>query len=240
MGARLLAKNQAESALSIVYFHDYPPFSWTDNGDPVKGIFVDILEEALHRRLGIKTNHVGLPWGRAQQLVRLGKADAMCTVFTPDREVYCKASKNPVIRVPMRIYTSHNHPNTESLRQIKSLSDLDSYRVASYIGNGWAERHLGKLNVTWTRTLEQTMKMVALQRVDVSVDPEPVAQFFINKLGYRDRLKLIGSDLDQVDFKLLMRRDSPYIDQLAQFDETIEALRLDGTVKKIQDSYLTS
>ena len=107
-------------------------------------------------------------------------------------------------------------------------------------GEGCAERLLGDFNVTWTKTLEQSMKMVALKRVDVSVDPEPVMRYFMNKLGYADRLRVLSGVLDKVDFNLLVRKDSWFRSKMAGFDETIRKMRLDGAVKKIQDSYLIS
>lgn len=233
--------SQSEPAvIKLVYFHDYPPFSWKDDGDPVKGIFVDILAELFERRLKVDVHHTGLPWGRAQQLVRQGDADAMCTVLTPERESYCLAVDHPVMRVSMRLYSRKDHPRIDELRKVRSLDDLASFRLASYIGNGWAERNLGQFDVTWTRTLEQTMKMVALGRVDLSVDPEPVAAYFLRELGYTDRLELTGGGLELVEFKLLIRRNSPFVNRLAELNQTIAAMHLDGTVKKIQDAYLTS
>ncbi|MCB1043060.1 MAG: transporter substrate-binding domain-containing protein [Acidobacteria bacterium] len=240
MWTAAVAKRSDEQLLDLVYFHDYPPFSWRDNGEPIKGIFVDIVNEAIGNRMKLKVQHRGLPWGRAQQLVRQGQADAMCTVVTPERSEYCLASSEPVITVDMRLYCASDHEHYERLNQIQSLDELSSFRIASYIGNGWAERLLGDFNVTWTKTLEQSMKMVALKRVDVSVDPEPVMRYFMNKLGYADRLRVLSGVLDKVDFNLLVRKDSWFRSKMAGFDETIRKMRLDGAVKKIQDSYLIS
>lgn len=226
--------------LTMAYFHDYPPFSWEENGDPIKGILIDILNEALANRMGLNVVHRGYPWARAQQLVRSGKADGLCTVVTPERLEYAASSQEPVIKVAMRAYAASDHPDLATLREVEAVEDLRAFQLASYIGNGWAEQNLSNLNVTWTRTLEQTMRMVALQRVDLSVDPEPVFQFFKRKLGYSEALRAVGGPLGLEEFCLMLGKNSSYRPQMGQFDDVIKDMRLDGTIKTIQDAYLIS
>jgi polar amino acid transport system substrate-binding protein len=76
--------------MKLNYFR-YPPLSWEVNGK-VRGILVDVLNEALQNRMGIKVTHHEFPWKRAQLMVRYGNADRFTTAPTPERREYTDVS----------------------------------------------------------------------------------------------------------------------------------------------------
>lgn len=49
----------AAEPMKIVYFQDYPPFSWSQNNQ-MQGILIDVLDEALKNRMDIELSHKGL------------------------------------------------------------------------------------------------------------------------------------------------------------------------------------
>ncbi|MCP4143621.1 MAG: hypothetical protein GY755_25600 [Chloroflexi bacterium] len=50
----------SKEEMKVVYFSDYPPFSWEVN-EQMHGILIDVLNEALKNRMKIPLTHEGFP-----------------------------------------------------------------------------------------------------------------------------------------------------------------------------------
>ena len=225
--------------MKLVYFQNFPPFSWSYGSEPIKGILIDLLNEALTKRMGIPLQHTGLPWARAQSLVKMNEADAYCTIVTPERLTYAECSQKSVVNTNMVVVTRMDHPKIQQLRAIQNINDLGQLKIGSYLGSGWAAQRIADRNVTWTRTLEQSLKMVAQGRVDMSINVEIVARYYIKELGLADQLILLNP-VDQANFHLFIGKESRFVGILPEFDRTVAAMLADGTTQKIYDSYLNS
>ena len=94
----------AMEAMEIVYFNDAEPFCWNDDQGTTKGVFIDIMEESIGKRLGIHINHTGYPWKRAQKNVKAGLSDAFITIPTQERKKYISASSEYVYRSRTKVY----------------------------------------------------------------------------------------------------------------------------------------
>ena len=82
----VLTISAAEKKMLLVC-EEYPPYQYSENGRVV-GIHNDIVEEAA-KNLGIKVEIILVPWPRALQMVKTGKADGIFSIFkTKEREEY--------------------------------------------------------------------------------------------------------------------------------------------------------
>ncbi len=81
------ADKTASKEFIMTYAMEAPPFCWEENG-VAKGILVDIVNQVLNKRMGIKVNHIMYPWFRAQKMVNDGEADAFLTFPAPHRMNY--------------------------------------------------------------------------------------------------------------------------------------------------------
>lgn len=131
----------AENKIHFVYYNDYAPFSWSEGGK-IRGLYINVVDEIFINRLGISVVYEGYPWKRAQKMVRLGKADGYCTTITPERLTYSAATKEPVIEVNFRIYTTADNPRLDQLEKVKSIQELQGFNLVEYSGSGWAEKNL--------------------------------------------------------------------------------------------------
>jgi polar amino acid transport system substrate-binding protein len=66
IGVGLAGLGHASETLRIAYSSTFPPVSFLD-GDTMKGILIDTLDEVLGKRLGLTLSHQGYPWARAQE-----------------------------------------------------------------------------------------------------------------------------------------------------------------------------
>ena len=232
----MLPNVRAESAMDMVYFNDFAPYSWSDNGT-MRGILIDILEEVLEQRLAITTHHQGYPWARAQSMVEEGIADAFVTAATEQRRSYTHIGEETVVSLEVKLFTYRNNPNIPQLLQVKTLDDLKGFQIVDYIGNGWAQKALKKLNVTWVPTLDQSFTLLHAGRVDAIVSNAHIANFHIDRLGYKPHIIEIPVSLSHVDFKLCIGKQSPFAALLEEFDRTLQQIKKDGSYAAILDKY---
>ncbi|MCB2145991.1 MAG: transporter substrate-binding domain-containing protein [Deltaproteobacteria bacterium] len=226
----------AQDTMQLVYFSDGAPFSWEENGK-MNGILVDIIEEAIHARMGIIVSHKGYPWTRAQMMVQKGKADAFVTVPTSERQAYTKVNSEPVVQVTFTLFTQKDGPKTEALKKVKKIDELKGFTIGHYLGSGWAEQKLNGMKVEWTSNVFQTLKKLAAGRVDVFVDTSQGVLFNIKKFGFQDQIIEIPNVVDSAPFHLCVRKNSSFVIILSQFDEIIKEMRKDGTLEEIYNRY---
>ncbi len=213
----------------IVYFDDYAPFSWKDKDGRMHGLLVDILNEALQKRMGIPVEHRGYPWVRAQEMVRAGEADAFCTVPTDERRVYTEISSQPVIRNTVTLFTWKGSPQTERLKRVKGVRDLSSFRHAQYSGSGWARQYLTYMDVEWVASLGQAIEMLAAGRVDVVAESSFVVSHRIRAMGIAHKIIQIPTVIDSNSFHLCIGKTSRFLSSLPRFDRTLAQMYRDGS-----------
>ena len=67
----------------------------------MKGLFYDIISEALEKRMGISVTWTAYPWKRCQENLKAGIDDAILTVPTARTQV--------PTRLPIHIHSITNH-----------------------------------------------------------------------------------------------------------------------------------
>lgn len=227
------------TTMKIVYFNNFPPVSWEDQDSrKMRGILIDVFNEALLTRMGIAVRHTGYPWKRAQQMVKDGEADGFATIPTPARRGYTTVSNEHVLTVKVTIFTKKGHPKIEEFKKIQKLSDLKQFSLLNYFGNGWAKKNLAGFNMNMSKNMDSVLKKLAAGRGELAVLNSQVTKFLIKKLGLENEVVEIPVVLDSKTFHLCVGNKSPHVSILKDFDNTIREMRKDGTLQAIYDKYL--
>ncbi len=228
----------AGDAVQFVYYYDYAPFGWEEDGK-MRGIYIDIVNEVFTNKLGIPVNHKGYPWKRAQAMVKAGKSDGYCTTVTPERLSFSYATKEPIIEVNFKIYTPADNPRLDQLRKVKSVPELKGFKLADYSGSGWAKKNLTGLSIHWLPTNEQIWKVLINGRADAAVKNEWTTRYILKTLGYHDQIVELSHPMNKepTAFHIFIGKKSPFTKYLGQLDDTIRQMRQDGTLKRIYDKY---
>ena len=227
----------AQETMKFVYFNNFPPYSWEDDSGQMRGILIDIVNEAIQTRMGVSVSHQGYPWARAQLMVREGAADAYISVPTPERQTYAEISAEPVLLNTVTLFTRTGHPKMDALKQIKTIADLQPFFLLDYVGNGWAEKNLAGLNIDWCAKFDNVLLKLAKGRGDITAQGAQVTKYTIKKLGLEDQIIEIPVVLDSVSFHLCIGKTSSFVRILPAFDETIKKMKEDGTLQKIFEKY---
>ena len=225
----------AQQPLKIVYFNDFAPFSWQGT-EKMQGIYVDVLNEALSNRMGLNITHHGFPWARAQEKVKSGKADAFITVPTKQRSVYTKFSKS-VIQLSTQVFVRASHPDVEKMKHINSIAQLKGYVLVDYVGNGWATNALKDMDVHWLARFDQIFPYMVKNRGDVHVASGHMVRYNLKKMGYKGKIIEMPNPVASLAAHLCIGHQSEYVKILRAFNETIKAMKQDGSINAIFAKY---
>ncbi len=232
------------SAKAIRAFHwvddaDYAPLIYQGTDGKPAGVFYGIITEAFHR-LDIPFKVELYPWARAQKIVADGKADGTVTVLTDVRKRYFRGS-DPILLVTEHIFANKNNPRLKEILSIRSLKGLRSFKVVETIGSGWTKENLKGVNITWVPGMENAFNMLVKGRVDIYVANDFTGTAFIKKKikergafseGYKSIIRN-PYPLKTIAFRLLIRKDSPFVRILDDFNKTIHQMQMDGTIRHI-------
>lgn len=236
-GLKANAHTPKGEAFTIAY-DSYAEFIFTENGE-AKGYFVDVLTEALERRLGVPVKFVLQPWQRAQFSVEKGTKDAMVTVATPARLLYASASDVPIAVSAVGVFTAVDHPRFEQMKQIHAVEDLGDYRILTYLGDGWAKENLAGLDVDFGgKDLVSVFKKLQWGRGDVFPQTEDVTRHYVDELGYGAAIiRVPGVSLGHIQFHLMIGQSSPFLELLPQINQTLREMKSDGNLERLKAPY---
>ncbi len=225
----------AAEPMHFVYFDNYRPRSWAEDGK-MRGMLIDIVDEAAGKRLGIPVAHTGYPWKRAQYMVEHGMADAFITMPTQERRGYTDIGEEPILVFPLNIVTRKDHPRSVEMKVITSVNQLQGYKIADYLGNGWARRNLTGMDVEWFQDIDKIFTFLISGRGDLVVASKRTI-YEMHRQGFNTVLKVLPNPLSSVSFHLCVGKHSPYKDKLKHLDRIIKEMHEDGTIERIEKSY---
>lgn len=227
----------AEEVMKIAYATTAQPLSWVEDGK-VRGILIDIADEVLQNRLGIKVMHQGNPWKRSQHLVQIGKADALIT-NGPMRKEWAEHSTEVVLSLQHMLYVNSGGPKFDQLKKVRTLDDLKPFTMVDHRGSAWAEKNLIErgIKVHWVADHDTMYRLVAKGRVDAVAYEPLMARYQIKNLGLKDQLVELPLETEKLPFHFVIGNTSPFVKLLPKIDEAIRQIKQDGTFERILDNY---
>ncbi|WP_019531578.1 substrate-binding periplasmic protein [Dasania marina] len=226
----------AQETIRLAYGHNYPPFSWLEQGE-VKGLQVDILTELFEKRLGIKAIHKAYPWKRAQWQVQSGLADAMLTLKTAKRSQYSLATEQTLIPVGSYLFTYINHPRMDELSKLDNVNIKD-FRVVQYLGGSLQGLPADHSNIATVPEISAALKFLAHRRADLFIDNPYVTRLAIKQLQLDNIIIQLPKILSTEKYHLLISKKSKIIKLLPKIEQSIQAMKNDGTLNKLYKKYL--
>ena len=225
----------AQDVMEFVYYDNYSPRSWVENGK-TKGILVDIVEEALVKRLGIAVSHSGYPWKRAQKMVQENGADAFVTVSTKERRAYTVTGTEPAIVFNIHLLVRKDYAGIRNLEQVSTLEELKGIKIADYSGNGWAERKLQGMNVHWLPNIDVIFPFILAGRADAALVSNRTI-YKMKQLGYSSQFTILPNILESVSFYICIGKNSPFKGITDDLDKALKEMHNDGTIDHILEKY---
>lgn len=221
--------------------HDsYAPFHWYDqNSQKSIGIFIDICDELIGRRMGYKIEYKEYPWKRAQVNVAAGIEDAFISLPTTERKEYTVSGLVPFIVMTRVIFTQPDNPYLEKLKTVKNVKDLKALpklQILDYIGDGWGEKNLEQLlgfKLDKVALIDQVVNKLSVKRGDVFIEEPLVVNYKIREYKLERNIIQLTNSLDNTEFKLCISKKSTFVNEVENVDKHLTAMVKDGTMAKI-------
>lgn len=229
-GQEALSSNSASGPV-IVYANDWKLMSQGDNG-AVEGLLPSLMHEIVVRRMDHPLRRKGVPWGRAQVMVRSGQADGFVTAPTGERLEYAVRARNDVYALQFRAFTLQDSVAGEQFAKDTALVADTAVRFCDVLGNGWAQRFYAQYHLSYlqTPTVENCLRMIAGGRADAFIHSTAVTLERLRSLGLEQRFQMHDKVYPGAVFTLLLSKKSPYRgDFLRRFDETLDRMKADGS-----------
>ncbi|MET0106670.1 MAG: transporter substrate-binding domain-containing protein [Sedimenticola sp.] len=231
----------SNNVFTVAYSYNFPPYSFEVDGE-MRGILVDVIDHALRERMNIPVVHKGYPWVRAQEQVKLGKADAFITNPTSERKGYTRISEESIIQPERKVFSRADHPKLAEMRTIQSFEQMVGFTVGVAIGNGFYKKMVVNkgipINTDYAPHFKQVLQKVASGRNDLTFAPTESTHYYLKSLGLQDQvIELSETRLHQSNYALCIGQQSPFVSILPQFNTVIRKMREDGTLQAIVQKY---
>ena len=232
---------QERTKFVIAYSSDWSPISY-GIGSEVDGILPRLMDRIFTGYDEIELVHQGLPWKRAQAAFYQGHVAGMITTPTKKRLASSTRSLQIAIEIPFQPIVRRGGETKERLLQTKHLRALKYLRFCDVLGNGWAEEFYGEKGIKFSvaPTIEQCLKQLSLNRVDVVIHARPVLEVAKVRLGLDLDLEIVDRTVDGGHkFPLLVTKEfAGSKELLAYFDEKVSQLKESGRYLDIMNELI--
>ncbi|WP_417795238.1 substrate-binding periplasmic protein [Terasakiella pusilla] len=180
------------SQIKVVYANQWDPVSY-GSSDAAYGLLPDLVDKILAQQMGMKVVHIPVPWGRAQEMVKYGEADAFVTTVTPERLEYAYATKTKFFLLPFNAVVRRDDAKAQTLTDPDDLSAYKNDLFCDVLGNGWATNFYKDQPVRLyiAPSIKECLRLLAAKRVQGIVHAKPVVEKYIAALNLGSQLTVL-------------------------------------------------
>jgi len=228
----------AEEKPLIIDSPESHPYAWRENGE-MKGLFHDLVIEAFrraHRPVEIRL----IPWARAMQEVRQGRADGMFVLYkTPERERDFAFPEESLTDLRERIFVRRN----ARFGYMEDFSNFDGRRVGmlnytvhgAKLSQALDLRHIvAKIDAS---SYDSLVEMLASNRLDIAIGVDDAIIDAVVGQGLQSKIREIDPAIDTIPAFLVFARDPRLTDVAADYDRALRSMKEDGTYDRIVAAY---
>ena len=209
----------------------YTPFSYHDAKDQLTGFDIDVMNE-IGRRLGVKIEYVETPWDSMFAALQAKRFDVVANevTYNADRAALYDLS-DPYVETTGVVVVRKGDDS------VHSVADLKGKRSAQNLTSNWAEV-AKKAGATIVGVDDMSLAIQNLEqgRVDALVNDKLAIRNYL-ATNPKAGVKVVAETDDVSRSVLAARKGSGYLPQL---NSTIAAMKADGTLAKIYDTYFTA
>jgi polar amino acid transport system substrate-binding protein len=225
LGWLLVAQAGAGEKLRLVA-DLWPPF--TDNTLLNGGLATDLVSTAL-KRAGYDTECQQVPWARALNGVGEGRYDVLVNAwFNQERTKLGLFSSEYLLNRVRFLKRSRSSVEYRELYQLYERP-IAVVRGYTYSAEFDSDEMLEKVPVN---DFSMAVRMVVAGRVDLAVEDEFVARFYLSQesRAVRDAIEFLPKSLSENSLHILVSLKNPHREEIvANFNREIAAMKADGS-----------
>lgn len=212
----------------------WPPF--TDINMANGGLATALVTTAF-RRAGFASEFEQVPWARALMGVGEGRYDVLINAWYNDSRTLIGQFSAGYLSNRIRLLKRKGEQVT-----YEALSDLHSYPIAvvrdyAYSADFDNDQKLQKVPV---RSFSVAVGMLAAGRVDLALEDEYVARYYLQRepAEVRDKVEFYGKPVSENSLHILVSLKNPRHREItAAFDQAIVAMKADGSYAALLKQY---
>lgn len=222
-----------------------PPYQYQDADGRLSGLEIEVVQAAM-TRLQCRLLTVELPFARSLAELEAGHVDLVPGVLpTPERERYARFSLPGVHTRNLIFLRSDLAPG----RRVSTWDELRASDLQMGVERGVAYRtelmqRLARPGVERrleeATSLEALLRMLKMQRIDAFVADEYSAAFLARQLGLGTAIQASPLEIDGEPPTFAFARRNVQAEFVERFNAALDALRRDGTLKRLQTRFLSS
>ncbi|WP_426117838.1 substrate-binding periplasmic protein [Pseudomonas sp. DSP3-2-2] len=225
LGWLLVAQAGAGERLRLVA-DVWPPF--TDSTLLNGGLATDLVSTAL-KRAGYDTDYQQVPWARALNGVNEGRYDVLVNAwFNQERTKLGLFSAEYLLNRVRFVKRSRSSVEYRELYQLYGRP-IAVVRGYTYSPEFDSDEMLEKVPVN---DFSMAVRMVVAGRVDLAVEDEFVARFYLSQesKAVRDSVEFLPKSLSENSLHILVSLKNPHREEIvANFNREIAAMKADGS-----------
>ncbi|SIP87416.1 amino acid ABC transporter substrate-binding protein, PAAT family [Alkalispirochaeta americana] len=233
--------------VEILYDDDYAPYTWEAAGGEAKGIYIDVIREAIDRMDRYTLRLTGVPWRRGLQLVEAGRAFGL---LPP----YYRPEDRPYMDYPVAILDEGYalfalSPDTGT----RWPEDFAGKRVGINAGFSVPDREKARddygIILDEAENNEVNLRKLVAGRIDYFINDPNSIRWSASQLRESDRS--LRGPLESLQKILLISTEQGYLgiantadaafpfrrDFTATFVTVINEMKRDGTIDNIMRNY---
>jgi polar amino acid transport system substrate-binding protein len=225
-------------ALVLVSF-DYPPYMEVIAGQPPGGMMVELVDTIFARmRQPIELQFY--PLARSISLIDTPRADGFFTIKkTAEREQKYLFPKEPLLEQDFVVFVRAGSPlafkgNVGELANVR-LGIVNTVSYGAIFDAAAARGVFRRLEVA--QTYEANFRKLLAGRMDALVSSRIMGAATLKRLNALDKVKVTGPPIETTQSYLVFNRQTVAPAVALDFDQTLGAMRRDGTLRKIRDKY---
>lgn len=211
--------------------YNFPPYEFLDKDGLPSGYNVE-LTRAIARVMGLNVQIVLGPWAEIRKKLESGEVDAVQGMYySPERDGQFDFS------VPHQVVSHTAFMRSGTV--YNGLDSLNNRRIAVMRGDIMHDfalhQGIGRPLVV-TETEEAALRMLAEQKVDFALGSQLSGNFRIDKNKWKNLYGSSDQELERSDYCYAVRNGNDVL--LAQFNEGMALLKLNGEYRRIRDRWL--
>lgn len=228
----------APRTLVLVSF-DYPPYMEMTPGQPPGGMMVELVTTIFARmRQPIELQFY--PLARSISLIDTPRADGFFTIKkTAEREQKYLFPREPLLHQDFVVFVRASSPmvfkgDVAELANVR-LGIVNTVSYGALFDAAAARGVFHKLEVA--QTYEANFRKLLAGRMDALVSSRIMGAATLKRLDALDKVKVVGPPIETTQSYLVFNRQTVAPEVATEFDQTLSAMRRDGTLRKIRDKY---
>jgi polar amino acid transport system substrate-binding protein len=240
----VVSSHAAENATIRFAMTEAPPLAIaaSDATSGMKGLYPDILDDILTKRMGLQWTGTFFPWKRAQLAVQTGAADVFITASSEERKAYAIPSSRSVFEEFLHVYTYKDHPRIREIREIKTAEDIRRLGLvpATNLGNNWHQENIDAKGIKthYVPADENLARFLAARRADIMIDTPSTMDPKIDSLGLTQQIEKTPVKFGPIGIYLLVGKKSSLSSSMNALDQAVEEFIRDGTRERLAAEHL--